>query len=119
MERELTPYEALMACRERAGSDSQMARDLDTNQPRIWRIINTSKRLPAEYVLTAERLYGVDRTQLRPDLYPRGLIDGVPYDPDGPQLDVFTPIALPRLTSRAADADARFNGVDRRAGAQA
>lgn len=70
MDNRPTPYEALIACREAAGSDSQMARDLGTNQPRIWRIMNSSKRLPAEYVLTAERHYGVLRHYLRPDIYP-------------------------------------------------
>jgi len=123
MNSDLTPFEALMACREKAGSDSQMARDLETNQPRIWRIINTSKRLPAEYVLKAERLYGVPRHLLRPDIYPRGLVDGEPYNVDEPALDVFTPIQLGgRQIGRdrnAANIDVRFVGLDRHAGARA
>lgn len=35
------------------------------------RIYNSSKQLPAEYVLRAERFYGVSRHDLRPDIYPR------------------------------------------------
>ncbi len=70
MNEELTRYEALVLCRDRAGSDSQMARDLEVQQPKVWRWINQSKQLPGEYVLFAERLYGVPRHLLRPDLYP-------------------------------------------------
>ncbi|GAB7553144.1 hypothetical protein NRB_26500 [Novosphingobium sp. 11B] len=47
-----------------------MARDLGVTQPKVWRWINQSKQLPAEYVLLAERLYGVSRHFLRPDIYP-------------------------------------------------
>lgn len=66
-----TRYEALVACRDAAGSDSQMARDLGVAQPTVWRWMRKSKQLPAEYVLTAERLYSVSRHALRPDIYPR------------------------------------------------
>lgn len=84
----MTRYEALLACRNAAGSDSQLARDLSVTQPRVWRWINQSKQLPAEYVLTAERLYGVSRHHLRPDIYP---------------------VDLPEASSR-------WSGVDQRAG---
>lgn len=67
---DMTRYEALLLCRDRAGSDSQMARDLEVAQPKVWRWINQSKQLPGEYVLRAECLYGVSRCHLRPDLYP-------------------------------------------------
>lgn len=69
--KELTRFEALLACRDAAGSDSQMARDLGTTQPTIWRWCNQAKQLPAEYVLKAEQLYAVSRHDLRPDIYPR------------------------------------------------
>jgi DNA-binding transcriptional regulator YdaS (Cro superfamily) len=65
-----SPLEALITCRNRAGSDSQMARDLHVSQPRVWQGINRAKLLPAEYVLSAEVLYGVSRHLLRPDIYP-------------------------------------------------
>lgn len=67
----MTRFEALKACRDAAGSDSQMARDLAVPQPTLWRWINQSKQLPAEYVLIAEQHYGVSRHDLRPDIYPR------------------------------------------------
>ncbi len=63
--------QALKLCVSRAGSQSQVARDLRVAQPTVWHWLNESCRLPAEYVLTAERLYGVSRHELRPDIYPK------------------------------------------------
>jgi DNA-binding transcriptional regulator YdaS (Cro superfamily) len=78
---QITRYEALIRCRDAAGSDSAFARDLSeahpeqaVTQPRVWRWVNQAKQLPAEYVLTAERLYGVSRHDLRPDIYPREIM---------------------------------------------
>lgn len=71
MNRALSPFDALMACRRMAGSDSQMARDLGIPQATMWRMLNQSKELRADLVLAAERLYGVSRHDLRPDYYPR------------------------------------------------
>jgi DNA-binding transcriptional regulator YdaS (Cro superfamily) len=70
MDIKLTRYEALIACRDAAGSDSQMARDLGVPQSTMWRWINQSKQLHHSYVLRAEHLYGVSRHDLRPDIYP-------------------------------------------------
>ena len=69
----MTRYEALLKCRDVAGSDSKMARDMGTSQPTVWRWINQSKQLPADYVLKASELYGISPSDLRPDLYPRDL----------------------------------------------
>lgn len=69
----MTRYEALIACRDAAGSDSQLGRDLGIPQSTMWRILNQSKQLPEKYVLEAERLYGVPRHFLRPDIYPADL----------------------------------------------
>lgn len=94
---ELTKCEALIACREKAGSDSQLARDLGVTQPRVWRWIRQSKQMPAEYVLKAEQLYGVSRHLLRPDIYPREIdlasspsAYGEPYVECGPILSART-----------------------------
>lgn len=70
MDKQLSRYEALSACRDAAGSESQMARDLGVPQSTMWRWLNQSKQLPAEYVIQAEQLYGVSRHLLRPDIYP-------------------------------------------------
>lgn len=91
MDMHMTRYEALLACREKAGSISQLGRDLDIPQSTMSRIINQSKQLPAEYVLLAETLYGVSRHFLRPDIYP---------------------IHMPETPSR-------WSGVDQRAGIRA
>lgn len=74
MVEERTPYEALMACHDKAESQSQMARDLGCSQAAIWKMIQSSKRISHRYVLLAERLYGVAKEELRPDLYPREIM---------------------------------------------
>jgi len=48
-----------------------MADALGVSQPTIWRWLNQSKQMPAEYVLLTEGLTGVNRHDLRPDIYPR------------------------------------------------
>lgn len=73
MNEEMTRYEALLACREKAGSDSQLARDLEINQPRVWRMLNQSKQMHQDCVLKASELYDIPPYLLRPDLYPRDL----------------------------------------------
>lgn len=67
----MTRFEALQACARKAGSISALGRDLGIPQSTMSRIYNSSKQLPAEHVLRAERLYGVSRHDLRPDIYPR------------------------------------------------
>ncbi len=81
MDDHLTRYEALIRCRDAAGSDSALARalseakpDMPVSQPRVWRWINQSKQMPGEYVLAAAELYGVSPHALRDDLYPRALM---------------------------------------------
>lgn len=73
----LTRYEALCLCLARAKTQEQMAADLRVSQPTISNWVCRSKQMPAEHVLTAERLYGVSRHDLRPDIYPReAQVDG-------------------------------------------
>jgi len=71
MDSTLTRFEALQACVRKAGSISALGRDLGIPQSTMSRIYNSSKQLPAEHVLRAERLYGISRHDLRPDIYPR------------------------------------------------
>lgn len=91
MVEELTRYEALIRCRDRAGDDSKLARDLGVTQPRVWRWINSSKQMPGEHVLEAERLYGVSRHHLRPDIYPRDY----PLAPDDERRFIGVDMAAP------------------------
>lgn len=100
----MTPFEALIACRDAAGSDSALARDLSdgaetVSQPRVWRWINKVRRMPAEFVLKAERRYGVSRHDLRPDIYPLEAIEA----------------PAPRFIGVDTCASLRGQAVDRRA----
>lgn len=65
-----TRYEALKQSAEAYGSQQAMADDLGVTQPTVWRWLNQSKQLPAEYVLRVEAATGVSRHHLRPDIYP-------------------------------------------------
>lgn len=92
----MTRYEALMACEREAnrqnndrGGQAQMARDFGISTTAVWKMVRSSKQMSVEHVLLAERLYGVSRHDLRPDIYPRD------YPP-------------------APDAGERFLGVDQR-----
>lgn len=71
MGKEITPFEALEQVVIAAGSQPKLARALGVSSTAVWKWLQSSKRLPAEHVLTAERLYGVSRHDLRPDIYPR------------------------------------------------
>lgn len=64
------------------GSQSAMARLLDISQAAVWKWLDEKSVLPAEHVLKVEAATGVPRHDLRPDIYPRGLQDGVPFNPD-------------------------------------
>ena len=70
MNADLTPFEALELAIEKAGSQSELARQLSVSQPTVWKWLQI-KRLPPEHVLTVERLYRISRHDLRPDIYPR------------------------------------------------
>lgn len=67
----LTPYAALLKAVEKAGSQSALARIAGVTQPSVWKWVQSSKRVPAEYVLDIEAATGVSRHDLRPDIYPR------------------------------------------------
>jgi len=97
METTPTRFEALTACRDLAGSDSQLARDLKVAQPTVWRWMNQTRQMPVDYVLTAERLYGISRHDLRPDIYPREIMV------DGHVEDRFCGIDLRRSDRREAE----------------
>lgn len=67
---DMTPYEALMAAVEQAGSQSALARLVGCSNTAVWKWVQSSKRMPAEFVLRAEQATGVSRHELRPDIYP-------------------------------------------------
>lgn len=75
------------------GTQAECAAALGVTQPSVSRWVNSTRRMPAELVLTAERLTGVSRHELRPDIYPREV-----------------------MTDQAVGA--RFMGTDRAAGSR-
>jgi len=79
----MTPYQALLAARDAAGSNAALARICEVSGTAVWKWIQSSKRLPAEQVLKVEAATGVSRHLLRPDIYP---IDHstFPTDPEPP-----------------------------------
>ena len=95
----MTRYEALLKVRENFATEQAMAQAFGVTQPTIWRWLNQSKQLPVEHVLHAERLTGVSRHTLRPDIYPFDL----------PETSASRWSGVDRRTG------VRANGVDRRA----
>lgn len=65
----MTRYEALSAVRAAFPTEQAMADAFDVSQPTVWRWMNQSKQLPHNHVMTAERLTGVSRYDLRPDIF--------------------------------------------------
>jgi len=66
----LSPFEALERAVKTAGGQSALARICEVSQPTVWKWLQSTKRLPAEHVLTVEAATGVSRHALRPDIYP-------------------------------------------------
>jgi DNA-binding transcriptional regulator YdaS (Cro superfamily) len=79
----MTPQQALSQAVNRIGSQAAMGRLLGVSQAAVWKWLEEGMALPAEHVLKVERATNVLRHDLRPDLYPRGLQDDVPFNPDG------------------------------------
>jgi len=54
-----------------AGGQKRLADLIGTTQSQVWYWLERSKKgLPGEFVLPVERVTGVSRHELRPDLYP-------------------------------------------------
>jgi DNA-binding transcriptional regulator YdaS (Cro superfamily) len=84
MQTAATPFEALQLAVSDAGSQSALARICGVSQTAVWKWLQSSKRLPAEYCLVVERETGVSKHLLRPDIYPAGLSsDPLPDDTSG------------------------------------
>lgn len=65
-----TPYEAMMQAIDCLGSQSELARLCCLTPTAVWKWVQSTKRLPAEYVLRVEAKTGISRHHLRPDIYP-------------------------------------------------
>lgn len=69
-----TPFEALQQAVELAGSQAEIARIAGVSTTAVWKWVQSSKRVPAEFVLKIEAATGVSRHDLRPDIYPREIM---------------------------------------------
>ncbi|MCP2016860.1 transcriptional regulator [Qipengyuania citrea] len=98
-----TPLEALTSAVGVAGSQAELARICEVSATAVWKWVQSSKRMPAEYVLRAEAATGVSRHDLRPDIYPREIMvdhhAGARFE--GVDQHAFSPVAPARLSSRA------------------
>lgn len=70
MRSELTPFEALEHAVELLGSQAKLAQICGVSPTAVWKWLQSSKRLPAEFVLRVETATGICRNALRPDIYP-------------------------------------------------
>ena len=60
-------------------NQSELARICGVSQPTVWGWVNKGRGIiPAEYVLAVEKATGINRSALRPDLYPLDDGDGHP-----------------------------------------
>lgn len=55
-----------------AGGQKQLADGIGTTQSQVWYWLEKSKKgVPAQYCLPIEKLTGIPRHELRPDVFPR------------------------------------------------
>ena len=52
------------------GGQTALAKKLNVAQGHVWNWLNRDNQVPAERVLAIEKLTGVFRYELRPDIYP-------------------------------------------------
>lgn len=108
-----TPLEALNDALYLAGSQAALARICSVSATAVWKWLQSSKRLPAEYVLRVEAATGVSRHDLRPDIYPRDAL-ALPASVMGEE----TPLCGPILSTRARGGQGKAQaGLDREAAA--
>ncbi|MFC4699360.1 transcriptional regulator [Glaciecola siphonariae] len=53
-----------------AGGQTSLGRKIGKSQGQISIWLNRDKKLPAEFVIAVEKVSGVPRHELRPDIYP-------------------------------------------------
>lgn len=68
--------EALKRACKLAGGQKPLADRIGTSQSQVWYWLSRSKKgVPAEFVLPIEQATGVSRSELRPDLWPRDVLE--------------------------------------------
>jgi len=66
----ISPFEALLQAVTASGSQAKLSRICGVSTTAVWKWVQSSKRVPAEFVLKVEAETGVSRHALRPDIYP-------------------------------------------------
>lgn len=94
-----TRMEALQKVAEYFGTQQAMADHFRVSQPTVWRWLHQSKRMPAEYVLSAEAATGVSRHYLRPDIYPI-VSAAMPASAVGEEVPLCMPILSARILGK-------------------
>jgi DNA-binding transcriptional regulator YdaS (Cro superfamily) len=64
-------FKTLQRAISKAGNQSEFARLVGTSQQLVSYWVRNRKPLPAEYVLAAEKAFGISRHDFRSDIYPR------------------------------------------------
>ncbi|ARR53465.1 MULTISPECIES: transcriptional regulator [Rhizorhabdus] len=73
----MTPHAAFAKAVEAAGGQTNFAKICGCTQGNIWQLLKKGAALPPQYVLKVEAAaLGVDRHQLRPDIYPSEAPEG-------------------------------------------
>jgi DNA-binding transcriptional regulator YdaS (Cro superfamily) len=65
-----TPLQRAVSAKPFDGNQSKFAAAIGTSQQNISNWLRSARPLPAEYVLRAEAVTGIDRHTWRPDIYP-------------------------------------------------
>lgn len=66
----LTPYEALCTAIDILRSQAALARVCEVSPTAVWKWVQSSKRVPPEFVLRVEDATGIPCYVLNPDTYP-------------------------------------------------
>jgi DNA-binding transcriptional regulator YdaS (Cro superfamily) len=66
----MNPYEALLAAVDILGSQAELARVCGVSGTAVWKWVQSSKRVPGEYVLAVEEATGIPCYVLCPSTYP-------------------------------------------------
>lgn len=66
----LTTLQAAIQADPFEGNQSRFAEAIGTSQQNVSNWLRRGSKLPAEYVLAAEKATGIDRHTWRPDIYP-------------------------------------------------
>ncbi len=71
MTRSVLKNQILMKAVKKVGSQTKLAAAINTTQQNIWWWLYQANAINAEYVIAIEKVSGVSRHELRPDIYPK------------------------------------------------